>query len=146
MTLDFRSTVVFVSVFVTTTVALDEPSDPKPFLRGSLSFRPRLRGSRPRSRPAAPDAAPPRGRGSDALCGGAVDRSFAGDVQGKGGDSDFLESGIRHALAEWEGADDRIGVGRAGDRSERGNSGRGVGRRQGVHPSALPKGTSRWRI
>src|ERR1035441_10413087 len=86
MTLDFRSTVVFVSVFVTTTVALDEPSDPKPFLRGSLSFRPRLRGSRPRSRPAAPDAAPPRGRGSDALCGGAVDRSFAGDVQGKGGD------------------------------------------------------------
>ena len=52
----------------------------------------------------APEAAPARGRGADTLCGGAVDRSFEGDVRGEDRDSDFFEGGDRHDLVERQGA------------------------------------------
>src|ERR1017187_6164660 len=130
----------------TGTVRHHEEVHSSPVRHGNPALRV-LRPPRRRTRTArGAEAAFASGRGSDTLCGGALGRSFEGDVQGKGGDSDFPEKGIRHALAEREGARDRIGVGLAGDRSEGRDSGRGVGRGHGLRPCSLSKKSSSGRI
>ena len=58
------------------------------------------------------ETAPARGSRAARLRGRALDRSVAGHVQGKDGDPDFLERGIRHPVAEREGDHGRVGVGR----------------------------------